>query len=365
MRSHRLSSTSLIGVAATIGLLGVIGLVGCSSGDVAQATARFPARRCGWSVDADRSYREWAAIDASSATNVWAVGGYYNPHVQRWDGKHWSLVDAPEADDYFDLRVFSATDVWLVGDRGGRPFAAHLSGTSWQTSSPPVPAGEAYFTAVDGTSSRDIWAVGHEAQGKPALTTHWNGAAWRLVGNPLQSLGNNVIDSVAVTGTTSVWATGRAYGRQAVLHWNGRRWSVVRSPALESANLNAVAGSSDRDVWVVGSLHQLSGGGYAAHWNGKTWSKIGSAYVSGGSLSDISVLSAKEAWAVGDVSGSVGAVPLVEHWNGRRWTASLVETVPEGQFEGVTAVKPSDVWAVGYAIPKFNDQRSLIAHRRC
>jgi hypothetical protein len=365
-----LSTLRLLRAAVLFASLGALIV---ASRDSSEANARaLPSHqqqklvRCGWrSVASPGDLREWAAVDASSARNVWAVGGYYNPNVAHWDGGQWSLAKPSKADAYYDVRVFGDNDVWLVGDSGVGPVAAHWNGSRWKRT--PIPQAamtdESYIDAIDGVLPDDLWAVGALGANRAALTMHWDGRAWKIFGNPATGDGNNVLYDVAVTNKGSAWAVGHQAGTKVVLRWDGVRWSRVRSAGLDSANFSAVAATSENDVWVVGDLHELAHGGFAAHWNGRTWRSVRSAYFKAGSaLTDVTAASPRDAWAVGATDSGLDGSALVEHWNGARWAATVLDTPPNAVLNGVTQIAPSDVWVVGSTDYEY---RSLIEHYTC
>jgi hypothetical protein len=53
-------------------------------------------------------------VDASSPTNVWAVGH----GIERWNGRRWSLVSStgPQGAEYLDgVDVISPKTAWVIG----------------------------------------------------------------------------------------------------------------------------------------------------------------------------------------------------------------------------------------------------------
>jgi hypothetical protein len=154
-------------------------------------------------------------VSAVSATDAWAVGGYYNssglyvPVIQHWNGKTWTQVKspAPSGSPYIQLwgvSSDSATDVWAVGDyesssRAFVPLALHRDAATWSQVKSPVPSGaeETYMNGVSADSATDVWAVGRYQSstlvrlpggGKyypvETVVLHWNGTAWKIVKNP-------------------------------------------------------------------------------------------------------------------------------------------------------------------------------------
>jgi len=73
----------------------------------------------------------------------------------------------------------SARNVWAVGGNGaGRNLILHWDGTAWKRVPSPNPAGEeSVLAGVAALSAANAWAVG-------SVILHWNGRAWKLVPNP-------------------------------------------------------------------------------------------------------------------------------------------------------------------------------------
>ena len=118
----------------------------------------------------------------------------------------------------------------------------------------------------------------------------------------------------------------------------GANWCVISPAAPTTANLSAVWGSSDRDVWMVGDA------GTALHWDG-----LGFTVSATGTSVDLRGVwgsGASDVWVVGRAVGTSDS-PSILHWDGAAWTA-----VPgtEGlELNCVWGAGASDVWAGGDA----------------
>ncbi|MHB1877239.1 MAG: beta propeller repeat protein, partial [Streptosporangiaceae bacterium] len=103
------------------------------------------------------------------------------------------------------------------------------------------------------TSPGNAWALGFTTATKTreTLIFHWNGRAWKRVANPGPA-GASVY-AVAATSARNAWMVGSTgSGKILILHWNGRAWKRVASPSPGHAFLNAVAATSARNAWAVG-----------------------------------------------------------------------------------------------------------------
>jgi hypothetical protein len=282
----------------------------------------------------------------------------------------WGTVDSPNQGDrqnaLADVKAFSPTDVWVVGEynpglppteTGRRTLTEHWDGSSFTI----VPSPNADWPGVDksalngvsGVSSKDVWAVGSAEDfgsfKSTTLTEHWDGTAWRIVPspNPAGDSLPNGLTSVAAVSSTDVWAVGAAGFPQKslILRWNGSAWTVVPNTCKAPLqSVTAIRGLTV-DLWAVGSST-------ICRYGAVGWSIVpspqppsGEAYL----LQDVSGTSPRDVWAVGfrqipDGEHSTVA-PLVEHWDGRQWTLNI--NIPAQSLFGVKAIAPNDAWAVG------------------
>jgi hypothetical protein len=278
------------------------------------------------------------AVSARTTTDAWAVGASAGstsnqPLAEHWNGTSWSAVPTPN------------------------PVAACQDGNiQW--------AGNA-LNAVATISATDVWAVGHTCYTMKTLVERWNGAAWTIVPSPSFMTGGdgiqNSLNGVAALSATNVWAVGfhtATNGAYVTLieHWNGTGWSVVASPSPNSTVnvLNAVAATGPSDVWAVG--YQNGGGSQplVVHFNGTSWTVVPTPpRPSGSVLNSVSAISPTNAWAVGTYPASTGGqVTLVEHWNGTSWSVIPSPNVNTSYgsanvLRSVASVSASDIWAVG------------------
>ena len=287
-------------------------------------------------------------VTAVSRSDVWAVGTTAGPAdtytsstlIEHWNGSAWSVVPSPNpADDpiyganqLYDVRAFAPDDVWAVGwywtPIGSAPLVARWDGRRWSES--PTPEDEyRQLVALDGTSSSDIWAVGHSLtldDGHQALAMHWDGRSWAVVRTP-ELAADIYLNDVSVVTPTDVWAVGYSLPdnlniQPIFLHWNGSAWSVVPSPRLTS------------------------------HYN---------------YLQSITAVSANRVWAVGYRTVNHQVVSFVERWDGARWRIEPTPNRPDGlnRLLDVTVDPTGGLWSVGYFYPNDSSElRTLIQHRR-
>jgi hypothetical protein len=287
-------------------------------------------------------------VAAVSPSEAWAVGYTAGPWdtytsttlVEHWTGSAWSVVSSPNPSDdpiyganqLYDVRAFAPNDVWAVGWQwtpiGSAPLVVRWDGHRWKVS--PTPNDEyRQLVALDGTSSSDIWAVGHSLNfndGHQALAMHWDGRTWAVVPTPILA-GDIYLNDVSVVSATDVWAVGYSLPanldiQPLFLHWDGSAWVVVPSPHLSSTYnyLQSIAAVSANRVWAVGYRtiigHQV--------------------------------------------------VSLVERWDGAQWRVESTPNRPDGgnYLFDVTVDPAGGLWSAGYFYPNDSSNfQTLIQHR--
>jgi len=337
-----------------------------------------------------------AAVSTLSTSNAWAVEG--TNVVLHWNGTTWAQTALPQYGraSYLDaVDALSATDVWAAGfyDTASsqcRPLLERWNGTTWTrvpgpastrpASAAAAPARSAdtvltgtFLQGVSGTSASNAWAVGYDVVASPpvysvSVILHWNGTSWARMPSPEPGGGTNVyLNAVTSLSPTDAWAVGHyttTAGKTKALaaHWNGTRWTLVAAPNPANGgflDLNGISAASASDIWAVGTYgnqHTL-----ALHWNGASWTQVAtpSPGYSGNTLSAVAAVSPSTAWAVGSyyVFRPTGAIPvktLLLRWNGTRWiqVATPNPGADVSMLNGVSASSPSNAWAAGsYQLP--------------
>jgi hypothetical protein len=207
-------------------------------------------------------------VDAVSSDDVWAVGrsvsdGVQQTLIEHWDGTQWSIVPTPNGAGEDSLTAVSAitdSDVWAVGT-----LIMHWDGTEWSII--PNPSSGS-LTGIVALAPDDVWAVGSEldqAQVGQTLTLHWDGSQWSTIPSPSPGTDGNRLSAVSGTASGDVWAVGYYYSdadccRTLILHWDGSSWLVTDSPnsEYETYYLRGVAAVGPNDVWAVGVANEGS-----------------------------------------------------------------------------------------------------------
>lgn len=261
----------------------------------------------------------------TSPDNGWAMGGYPDAYLARWDGSTWQrqrpVGELRATDQIFDISAVSADDMWLIGYRD-RYRIWHWDGATFAQL--PVPFASPGFPAdVVALSAHDVWVVGFTAGVQPAAA-HWDGSTWTVVA--LSSL-DQWPSMVVASSSSNVWAmpaSVQAGDDLASVHWNGARWRPVDVPR-DDLLVKDIAASPGGGAWMVASG--------ARDWQsmifrtgGSTWSRMPVPRVCGGDshavLQSVDVAGA-DVYVGGRCrhhSGDRPSYTLVLHYDGDRWT---------------------------------------------
>jgi len=120
----------------------------------------------------------------------------------------------------------------------------------------------------------------------------------------------------------------------------------------------AIAGDSEKDVWVVGDFIALK-------FDGQTWNSVAPVFPGGeGALDGVTVISPTDVWAVGSVLlNGTHLISVIEHYDGTRW-----KLVDNPQFASgsklykVQAFSANDIYAVGEFHSDSQKGKPLVEH---
>ena len=305
-------------------------------------------------------------VGAASTTDVWAVGesdaDRELPYAEHWNGSAWTEIDPPlpagslPNGGVYGVTALSSSNAWTVGwtdrdtnDQSYWPLIDHWNGHTWRLMSAPG-AADTWLVDVSALTPKNVWAVGWGASNMP-LIEHYNGTAWKVVSAP----GSGGLTSVRAVSASNIWAVG---GDQ-VEHYNGKAWKLASYPGssagtISFGQINRVPGTTH--LWAVGE-DALSSTPVALHYTGSAWT---STSVPGtGKLDAVAASSDSDVWAAGtDASGT----PITMHWNGSQWT-QVSGTVLDGALVEAMTHSPnsSQLWAVGWTVA---DNITFAAHLR-
>src|SRR6266568_4103330 len=248
------ASFLLIAVLLSLSILGGTGLP-------AYAEARDGLSCNPWSrvtsPGAGTSGSELDGVAVVSASDIWAVGSYFNltlnsgqTFVEHWNGNHWQVVTSPNVgtdnNDLSDVAVDLSGGVWTVGTyfntahNHEQTLIERGHGGNWQVVPSPnagIDNNDLHGVAVE--LSGNAWAVGSyfdpRTGSSRTLIERWNGSNWNIMPSPNVGKGDNRLSGVTVELSGNAWALGEYFNRvlgnfqTLIEHWDGRSWQVVPS----------------------------------------------------------------------------------------------------------------------------------------
>jgi len=338
-------------------------------------------------VDASASDNAWA-VGFYIGTE-----GVYETLAERWDGSAWKLVQTPNVGANGDwlngVVAVSPSEAWAVGYTGGDPatytsttLVEHWTGSAWSVVPSPNPSKDPLYGAnqlndVRAFAPNDVWAAGWQwvPSGSAPLVERWDGRRWRVSKTP--NTGFKELHALDGTSSSDIWAVGHTLaideGHQSLaMHWDGSSWAVVPTPKLPFDNfLNDVAVVSPTDVWAVGFSITRSQDiqPHYLHWDGSAWAVVPSPHLSStyNVIQSVATVSGNDVWAAGyrTVDGHQ-VVTFVERWDGAQWRIDPTPNLPGGgnYLSGVSVDPGGGLWAAGYFYPSDASKfRTLILHR--
>jgi hypothetical protein len=389
--SMRSLASAVVGVALSLALVaGVAAKASAQAEVIAWSIVSSPNEEgSSWlhAVDASASDNAWA-VGFYLGTE-----GVYETLAERWDGSAWSLVETPNVGTNGDwlngVAAVSPSEAWAVGYTAGDPatytsttLVEHWTGSAWSVVPSPNPSSDPLYGAnqlndVRAFAANDVWAAGWQwvPSGSAPLIERWDGRRWRVSRTP--NTGDKELQALDGTSSSDIWAVGHTLsvseGHQSLaMHWNGRSWTVVPTPRLPFDNyLNDVAVVSPTDVWAAGYTipPDLDIQPYYLHWNGSAWAEVPSPPLSStyNVIQSVAAVSGNDVWAGGyrTVDGHE-VVTLVEHWDGTQWSIDPSPNVQGGgnYLSGLSVDPGGGLWGAGYFYPlDFTGFRTLILHR--
>jgi hypothetical protein len=101
-------------------------------------------------------------------------GGSGSDRLLKYDGS-FTKISTGTWNPLFDVFMFSASDIWVVGDDYNENFFWHYNGSSW-TAYPGKPSTYPSWGCIWGYTTDDVWAW--ISAGAGGLGYHWNGSSW-------------------------------------------------------------------------------------------------------------------------------------------------------------------------------------------
>lgn len=315
-----------------------------------------PARATLHGAPVDAALHDVVAIAADDA---WAVGT--SGLASHWNGTSWASqhlggLHSPELNG---VAASSAEDVWVVGgvivQDVFRGFATHWDGTRWRRAPVPGYPGEVILEDVAVRGAGSAYAVGRWISVTPggrrggAVIVRWNGGTWRRIRAP-QKVAR--LDGVVHAGGGSYHAVGVSTGgdplRIAIAPQGGMRVYPLPVPAGDRcAPRSMVSGATA----IVGACRSVPGrrvSPYVVEIQGNGNFRVtdvpGTAALRG-----VDGLTA--VWAVGR-SASTGQAVILRRGHGGTWFKVSAPTSPRGtSLMDVSSRTFNDAWAVGWRRP--------------
>jgi hypothetical protein len=188
----------------------------------------------------------------------------------------------------------SADDIWTVGGSLGNGKGAtvlRFDGAAWHDQHADATGGDVSYWWVNGSSATDVWLVGEKGR-----TTHWDGSKLeeRASGTTATLFG------VIAFAPDDAWAVGGIpeqpdQPNDVVLHWDGAAWTPEALPAPTKSALFKVWGTSKDDLYAVGEagvIWHRTGAGWAREAEGLATGRLTTAY--GCSASEIFVVGGRD-----------------------------------------------------------------------
>jgi hypothetical protein len=163
-------------------------------------------------------------VTAISENDVWAVGDVLDATstshtlIEHWNGTTWSIIPSPDGAPGSGVlnavQAVSATNIWAVGQTGTQTLVEKWNGASWNVvPSPNASTPNNLLRGIAIVSANNVWAVGFDVVNGLTLIEHWNGTTWSVVPSPNPSASfNNILNGVAADPRTGqTWAVGEFF----------------------------------------------------------------------------------------------------------------------------------------------------------
>ena len=170
------------------------------------------------------------AVWASSAKDIWVVGGHAapgtGPIVLHYDGTAWTQKDTTLVNvDLWQVFGFANDTVYFGGSNG--TILRYRNGAFEQL---PTPSNDIVF-GLWGSSSSDVWAVGGQTTGNP-FVWHYQGTSFAPVSGVPAALTTGAVWKVTARAADDVWMSS---SQGFVLHWNGQVLSSESVGSVEES----------------------------------------------------------------------------------------------------------------------------------
>jgi len=225
----------------------------------------------------------WSAVWGSADDDVWFIGP--DGRVARYDGTAFARVDVGATKPLTGIWGSGPDDIWIVGGDG---TIRHFDGTSWHARDLPP---DQDLLAIWGASPDDVWISGVEPapypgdpnyDGTSGVIYRWLPATgtWQLELRNTMYYGYASFSALDGTSPTNIWAVGydhpagAACSISTAYRYDGVSWSYAADAPTECRDLADVAvgaaGATD-GAWIVGSSEAGIG---ASRFTGGVWEDV-------------------------------------------------------------------------------------------
>jgi len=322
------------------------------AGDVSRdASAALPEPAC--------KAGEWCSLKLSTMPvslngiwgagpdDVWIVG---SPDTAiHWDGAVFTTLSIEQYQPLLGIWGSGRNDIWAFGTTQATWHYAADSDAGWSRSldDPDTNAAAAVpISSIWGASATDVWAVGGAAAYKLASVFHcdgWRDGAPNWQPSPTSSDDppkDEYIHFNAISGSvqSGIWVVGNGGKTRYTTGWSDGHatWTPVNSHTQRT--LYAVWASPNGDVWAGGEggvLHRFSRG------DGGEYQETTVETAATKTIRAIWGLADDDVWAVGGEG-------TVLHWDGAAWTL-LADPIFEAQDDlfAIWGSSKDDLWIAG------------------
>ena len=231
-------------------------------------------------------------VKAVDATHFWGVGGtkwdanftaygvilFYDPATGTVTEQYRYNPGTGNNGILYGVDAVSASDVWAVGgwnNTGTGGMVLHYNGTSWG----PATGGVGGYLNPSGVAALDannVWVCGYTgAYDNPTgKIFKWDGANWF---QKSELVGLN-ISTIFALDATHIWAFAGnpTTGASEILFSSGDTFSIQKT-LPDGVGVGNFGGTADNDIWaacnVGGQSPPQSTSGSIWHWNGANWTE--------------------------------------------------------------------------------------------
>lgn len=223
---------------------------------------------------------QFKSIDASSADNIWIVGGKQPLH---WDGTKWEWINS--RDPLGSISVLAADNVWGTGSGS----ILHWDGKTWTDTYKREPSkGYLFINKISMRPNGTGWAagsisfIGNMTNGTNIVLLRWDGTSW----NESQMLTYNwyssyiyqqgpsatnaccsaipgpsraiMLENFGVLNANDIYAVGGYLNEPMILHRDGAKWTSDECPGGEPDVRQWISPMDERASGLFGPLHGVA-----------------------------------------------------------------------------------------------------------